>query len=372
MRQKNAVRKVVLLVVLAAALASAATSAWILRSRPGADYEAAMELAAKGQYDAAIGLFASLGEYRDAAELLLEAKYAKGEQALAEGDLDIAQGIFAELGDYGDSREKIAACSFERGARLLADGDAAGALQHFEAAGSYGGSAERILKCRYILAEETLQDGNAKKAAREFAALGSYGDSERRHAECRYQMALETAKQKDCEAAAAAAFRALGNYRDAEERALQMQYAYVRSHFSSTDTLTARYLEELVREDYLDSAELAGELYQWVISLRASLDADDAETDIDEASRVMILWWHFRVENGPLDGLLEVRAEASFPGGQTVREWDGLDSFVVGTGGSYSTSTYYLDPAQGMPGKMTFRIFDENDTLLAEKTVMLT
>lgn len=78
--------------------------------RRNADYKAASELYAQGQYEQALAAFRKLGTYKDSAAMCESvAKAAAYDKALAmmdEGDFTEAENAFSQLGDYLDSAEQ--------------------------------------------------------------------------------------------------------------------------------------------------------------------------------------------------------------------------------------------------------------------------
>ena len=89
---------------------------------PGNQYKAAEALLAEGKYDEAISAFEALGDYKDAAGHIEEAKkaiadaieaanaaaYAQAEELMEAGDFDGARAAFAALGDYKNASMRIA------------------------------------------------------------------------------------------------------------------------------------------------------------------------------------------------------------------------------------------------------------------------
>ena len=113
------------LAILAAAAALVVIIAAVIVTQviiPGNRYKAAEALLAEGKYDEAISAFEALGDYKDAAGHIEEAKkaiadaieaanaaaYAQAEELMEAGDFDGARAAFAALGDYKNASMRIA------------------------------------------------------------------------------------------------------------------------------------------------------------------------------------------------------------------------------------------------------------------------
>ena len=90
------------------------------------DYSKAEKLLEQGEYDSAIEIFEVLGDYKQAAELLSEAKYRKAKGCMSQEDYDTAIVLLEEIEGYSDSavlleesRGRNALKSMEEGKRIL-------------------------------------------------------------------------------------------------------------------------------------------------------------------------------------------------------------------------------------------------------------
>lgn len=73
---------------------------------PANKYRKAESMLSAGDYDGAINTFGELGNYKDAADKLIEAKYIKADMFQAEENYYAAIAMFNELGDYKDAKER--------------------------------------------------------------------------------------------------------------------------------------------------------------------------------------------------------------------------------------------------------------------------
>ena len=76
------------------------------------NYNKAIELMNKGDYDDAINLFKELEDYEDSQEKLTESKYLKAKSYLAEERYSDAKEIFEVLGEYEESVNLAKVCDF--------------------------------------------------------------------------------------------------------------------------------------------------------------------------------------------------------------------------------------------------------------------
>lgn len=132
-----------------------------------------------------------------AAQKLAE-RYANGQAAMEREDWEWALGIFTSLGDYADSAQQAEAAQAQ--------------IDALEA---------RRLEDAYEAAEALEQAGDFYGAAEAFLALEDYADSASRALACWYQ---EGEQQEELEnrGAAAIAFGKAGDYQDARARSLQL------------------------------------------------------------------------------------------------------------------------------------------------------
>ena len=112
------------------------------------------------------------------------ANYSKAEKHLAAGDYDGAIATYEKLGDYKDAAERLADArlqiAYADAEALLANEDYDGAVEAFEALNGYKDAAERAQDCPYIEAEQLQAQGNTAEAAIAFGKLAGYKDARER------------------------------------------------------------------------------------------------------------------------------------------------------------------------------------------------
>ena len=180
---------------------------------PAVNYSKAEKYLAAGDYDNAITTFTNLGDYKEAAGQLAQAKeqkenerrakeaaeeearnaqaYADAEARLASGDYDGAIAAFTKLGDYQDaaSRAKDAeaqkqetenAQAYQEAISLQESGDYAKAADAFAALGRYNDAVNRLKECKYLIADQFQAQNEMAKAAIAFGKLIGYKDAKER------------------------------------------------------------------------------------------------------------------------------------------------------------------------------------------------
>jgi len=221
-------KRTVGIILALAAVAIAALLIYTMVIAPGNAYKNAETLLAARQYEEAILAFEALGDYKDSAERLNEARYAAAKALMEEEKYEEAILAFKALEGYKDSAVKIEEANKAIPARdyaaaisLYEAGNYEKAINAFSALGDYEDSADKIIEVKYAAAEALFKKGQYEKAIDAFSALGDYKDSADKINEVKYAAAeaLVTAEEG---ARAAIEFYALGNYRDAKDRSLSL------------------------------------------------------------------------------------------------------------------------------------------------------
>lgn len=106
------------------------------------DYKEAMELYVNREYDAALVIFAELGDYEDSVNMVTKCHYAQAHMLMDDGMYEEARTIFEELGDYEDSAENIKECNYQQAIMLMEQKQYEAAEEIFAMLGDYKDSAE--------------------------------------------------------------------------------------------------------------------------------------------------------------------------------------------------------------------------------------
>lgn len=220
------------------------------------DYTEAMSMYEEGQYEQAVELFESLGDYKDSQDMILACKYEEAKSLLESADYEAAKNIFSDLGSYEDSETMVIDCDYQQGKAL------------FEAE-------------------------NYKSAREIFVDLGSYKNSEAMMVECDYQLAIRLYKRADYQGAISL-FETISDYRespsmlaDAKREYMYQEYADVIKLLSSkpwyynggSDTLLNRIVFSR-KEVTLEQVEFDGNGKHTNGSEKRSFDIDEEKITV--------------------------------------------------------------------------------------------
>ena len=166
--QQKAAAKARKITTIALGAAAAIITAVLLITKvivPAANYSKAEKHLAAGDYDNAITTFTNLGDYKDAAEQLAQAKEQKENERLAR---EAAEEEARNAQAYADA------------VKLQESGEYDSAIDGFTELGDYKDAAEHLNACLYAKADQLAQNGDYQEAYLAFAALGAYQDAAER------------------------------------------------------------------------------------------------------------------------------------------------------------------------------------------------
>ena len=154
--------------------------------KPNKTYKYAKELLSEKKYDDAISVFESLGIYRDAVDMIAEAKNQKATSLLEQKDYDAARKIFDELGKY----ESVKETTRQEAENLIDCGkytEAIGLLK------DYGDekSKELIQEAKYECGLQSLKAKNYREAMAYFEQVKDYKDASTKIEECQQNLDTE-------------------------------------------------------------------------------------------------------------------------------------------------------------------------------------
>ena len=182
---KTRLKKVVLVVMIAALLCMAG----ILIAKnviiPQRKYDKSVELMENGDYIAAKEMFESLGDYKDSKTQILECTYREAMKLLCNGYDDKAKEIFESLGDYKDSSDHVLEYHYEAAKELMEIGDYLKAEEAFRGLGTYKDSEERVNECieaykkeHFDVARSLIESGELFEAYEVLSELDGYEKSD--------------------------------------------------------------------------------------------------------------------------------------------------------------------------------------------------
>ncbi len=309
------------------------------------------------------GIFAA---YKYVPGLIKDYKYDKA-VALAEAE-NYAEAItaFADLGDYSDSKEKALECEYNYALKLEEEGKFAEAKLAFESLGNYGDSSTKAQACAYSEGKAALESKNFEAASKIFMELGDYGNSKEMVKECSYQNALSLIENKEYKNAIEI-LTAIRKYSDAKDKILEAKYMFVTDNFDKKNKTTVKYLNELTKENYRNSAELRKELLGSAevmpdgIKAFVNYSSTDLETALTELDNTRVIYFHAVVGDKALYGkTLTLKYTTAFGYSQTK-------TVVLSESDNVAVMSY---PAtQYKNYTVDFELLDSNGQKIAEQKI---
>ncbi len=139
------------------------------------EYNDAMKLFNDGNYESALVVFDSLGDYKSSVLFAEKCNYNMGAAAYEADDYEKAADYFAKANTYEDSQERLNECNYILAADMYEMGDLNGALSMFEALGDYSDSADMVStiqnRIQYENAVSLFSEGSFDDAKVIFEAL---------------------------------------------------------------------------------------------------------------------------------------------------------------------------------------------------------
>ena len=228
----------ILLAVAGLFIGFASVLIWNNVISPMITYNSAVKLVEEGNYDEAMDVFKSLGDYKDSKEQILATKYAKGIYLRESKDFNGAEQIFKELGDYEDSQTQIT-------------------------------------ETYYAKSKNYMEEEEYEEAYNLFMSIDPYKESTILKNQC----ATEVAKAKTD------VFEKAEWYEKAENltEANKALYDYVVNHKDSTDVTTYQCLTKLIERNYEGAQDIYDELYTEIsVNIIFNTKYADLETDLEE------------------------------------------------------------------------------------------
>lgn len=227
---------------------------------------------------------------------IAETRYNSALELLENKNYTEAIEIFTELGAYEDSQEKIKECKYQNALLLIDAEDYAGAKALLEELKGYNTDIEtKIQICDYSIAKQYLEKGKYDKAQELFTALKDYGDSKDMIKECSYRKALSLIEGKKYEDAITI-LSDIKKYSDSAEKINEAKYLYVTENLTAENETTVKYLKELAKIKYRNSADLKQELLgassDSALKFFVNTSSTDTETSVDSVSHLRSAYFH--------------------------------------------------------------------------------
>lgn len=303
--------------------------------------------------------------YKYTPEIVKGYKYNQATELYENGKFSQAADAFKELGDYNDSAEKYNSASYNTAVELEENGKHAEARAIFESLGEYEDCLTRVKACIYSEATATLEEKNFDAAAKLFEEIKDYGDSDEKIKECSYQKALSLLEDKQYESAVEI-FSKLGKYSDSADKIKEAKYMYITDNFDKKNKTTVKYLKELAKSSYRNTADLKKELLgedtaTGDIKAFVNYSSTDLKTELTKLDNTKKIYFHAIVNDKSLYGkTLTLKYTTAFGYSQsesvTVSESKNSVSMVY-------PSTQYKNYT------VEFQLLDSNGTKLAGQTI---
>ena len=217
-------------------------------------YNKAVSYMENRNYDNALQVFESLGDYKDSSKKLLETKYAYAGVLAENKDYDDALAYYNELNDSMDVGEEIDLVRYQLANDCVENGRYSDALKIYQDLADYKDCARRIPETKYLLANASMESKDYTTAYRLYTELGDYKDVPERITEAKYLLANASIESKDY-TTAYQLYTELGDYKDVPERITEAKYHYADVLVDQGDYQEAVDLYKEIY-NYKDSAEL--------------------------------------------------------------------------------------------------------------------
>ncbi len=232
--------------------------------------------------------------------------------------------------------------------------------------GGFLNSKELSDKCFYKEGEEQLEAKEYQEAITNFLQVYEYSDSKERIREAYYLQGCDEMVQSFFYKAEVN-FRNAGDYKDAKEKWLEAQYYYVTNDRDFSNETTRAYLANLMEANYKDSKEIYEELNQLAVEIfRTNNDGDYRFQDFDVLKNNRTIYLYLKISCGVPKEEYKLKVRAQFPDESVF-----TDEMTATLGEEWYFEYEPNEKLMNSEGEATFTVMDENDNVLAEKTVMV-
>lgn len=178
--------------------------------KPGMEYKHAKELLSEEKFDDSIETFEALGDYKDSAAMITEARCLKAKNLLDKKEYDAAKEIYEDLGkeddvkevtyqeakdllsekkyadainilmgfEYKDSDELLHEAEYGRGIELMEQENYVVATGYFRKAKDYKDASSKVGECKYLKGLQYMDEGDYYAALKDFEAVKEYDSEE--------------------------------------------------------------------------------------------------------------------------------------------------------------------------------------------------
>ncbi len=293
-------------------------------------------------------------------------KYNQATALAEEGNYTQAITVFKEISGYSDSEEKIKECSYKNAENLEADKKYAEARLAYESLGEYKDCITRVQTCIYGEATAELDSQNFDNASKLFAEIKDYGNSADMIKECSYRKALSLIENGEYESAIKI-LTDIKKYSDSNEKINEAKYLYVTNNLDEKNETTIKYLNELTKAKYRNSAELrkellgSAEVLNGEVKAFVNYDVTDLKTSLTELDHNKAIYFHIIVNDKSLYGktlTLKYTTQYGYSQTDTVTLSDKNNSAIMAYP-STSLGNY----------KVTFELLSSDGAKIASQTI---
>ena len=164
--------------------------------KPSMEYKHAKELLSEEKFDESIDTFEALGDYKDSADMITEARCLKAKSLVDKKEYDAAKEIYEDLG----KEDAVKEVTYQEAKDLLSEkkyADAINILMRFE----YKDSDELLQEAEYDRGIELMEQESYVVATGYFRKAKDYKDASSKVGECKYLRGIEHMKERDYNAA---------------------------------------------------------------------------------------------------------------------------------------------------------------------------
>lgn len=307
-KQKQAKKRKIIAAIIAV-ITTVTAGIWVTQNIliPGNTYNKAQNMAKKGQYDEAIAVFASLGDFKDSNNRIYDTYLLKAESLAMESNYPDALEVLESSGvlemGYGDSHEREQQYTYLLGMSYYESGDYHNAVVTFEQVQGYSEADQYLMQCRFALAETSYENGDYDTAIQQFCDLGEtqraleiayevaaanyeigdydaaiayftaaedYSDAQTRLLEVTYEAGTRSMETQQY-AQAIDYFQRVAGYSDADNQLLEAKYQYCSATKDNPDKETKAYIRELSDLKYKGVASLYKQIFAWKAEVTAKV-----------------------------------------------------------------------------------------------------
>ncbi len=297
---------------------------------------------------------------------ITEYKYKQATTLAEDGSYTEAIAVFSEIRAYSDSEEKIKECTYKNAEKLEAEGNHSQARIAYESLGEYKDCLTRVQTCIYAEATAELDAKNYDNATKLFAEIKDYGNSADMIKECSYRKALSLIESGEY-ASAIDILSDIQKYSDAAEKIKEAKYLYVTNNLDEKNKTTVKYLNELTKAEYRNSAELRKELLGSAevangdVKAFVNYSVTDLKTSLTELDHNKAIYFHVVVNDKALHGKpLTLKYTTQYGYSQT-------DSVTLSEKNNSAIMAY---PSTNLGNyKVTFELLSTDGSKIASQTI---